>query len=113
MEVGVQDLTAAFEKLLAKSEEGKYVFRLYVTGNTPQSARAIANLTRLCEDRLAGRYEIAVVDLYQSPEEAEGQQIIAAPTLVKELPLPLRRLVGDLSNRNRVLLALDINPEDE
>lgn len=105
------DTIAAFEELLAKSERGTYVLRLYIAGNTPTSARAVANLTKLCEARLQGRYELTVVDLYQTPEEARGEQIVAAPTLVKKLPLPLRRLIGDLSNTNRVLLALDIKPE--
>jgi circadian clock protein KaiB len=109
----MDDPITAFEELLAKSNRGTYVLRLYITGITPQSTRAVANLRKLCEARLKDRYELTVVDLYQTPEEAQGEQIIAAPTLIKKLPLPLRRLIGDLSNTNRVLLALDIKPETE
>jgi circadian clock protein KaiB len=107
------DAMIAFEELLAKSREGQYVLQLYITGSTPQSARAVANITKLCETHLKGRYELSVVDLYQEPGRAKTEQVIAAPTLVKQLPLPLRRLIGDLSNSNRVLLALDIKPEAE
>jgi len=107
------DSITAFEELLAKSDRGTFVLRLYIAGNSPQSARAIANLTKLCETRLKDRYELTVVDLYQTPEDAASDQIMAAPTLIKKLPLPLRRLIGDLSNTNRVLLALDIKPDVE
>jgi circadian clock protein KaiB len=109
---GVDPITA-FEDLLAKSKAGRYVLRLYIAGSTPQSARAVANIKKLCEARLKDRYELTVIDLYQQPKQARGEQIIAAPTLVKQLPLPLRRLIGDLSNTNRVLLALDIKAEAE
>ncbi|MDI1246853.1 MAG: circadian clock KaiB family protein [Rhodoferax sp.] len=106
------DSISDFEELLAKSGEGKYVLRLYIAGNTPQSARAVANIKNLCEARLKDRYELNVIDLYQQPENAQGEQIVVAPTLVKQLPLPLRRLIGDLSNTHRVLIALDIKPEE-
>jgi circadian clock protein KaiB len=109
----MQDPIIAFEELLAKSSAGKYVLRLYVTGSTPQSSRAIENLKRLCEARLKDRYELTVVDLYETPEAARSEQVICAPTLVKQLPPPVRRLIGDLSNTHRVLLALDIKPETE
>jgi circadian clock protein KaiB len=89
----------------------RYVLKLFVTGSTPRSARAIENIRRICEERLHGRYELQVVDLYQQPGLAAGEQIIAAPTLVKLLPSPLRRLVGDLSDEKRVLVGLDILPE--
>lgn len=85
-----------------------YVLRLYVAGVTPNSLRAIANLKHLCEELLQGRYTLEVIDLYQQPELAEGEQIVAAPTLIKELPLPLRRVIGDMSNRERVLVGLDL-----
>jgi len=107
------DIIAEFEKLLTRSREGKYVLRLYVVGSTPQSTRAIENVKALCERHLKDRYELTVVDLFQQPEQAKHGQVIAAPTLVKQLPPPLRRLIGDLSNANRVLLALDIKPEKE
>jgi len=100
--------TAMFERALAESGKGTYVLRLYLTGATPRSVRAIKNVKALCEQYLQGRYELEVVDLYQQPEQAQAAQIIAAPTLVKELPLPLRRLIGDLSDPNRLLIALNL-----
>ena len=101
--------TKAFEKLVAGTpSEGRYVLRLYVTGMTPRSTEAFASIKALCEDRLQGRYELEVIDIYQHPQLAIDEQIIAVPTLVKELPAPLRRLVGDLSNKERVLLGLDL-----
>jgi circadian clock protein KaiB len=86
-----------------------FVLRLYVTGATARSTRAIANLRQICEQHLSDRYDLEVIDLYQRPELAAGEQLIAAPTLVKQLPLPLRRLVGDLSNRQRVMAGLDLH----
>jgi circadian clock protein KaiB len=85
-----------------------YVLRLYVTGKTPNSVRAIANLKELCNQYLPGRYDLQVIDIYQQPKLAEDDQIVATPTLVKELPLPLCRLIGDLSDRERVLVKLDL-----
>jgi circadian clock protein KaiB len=102
--------TKAVAKKKKTAQELKYVLRLFVTGATPRSARSIFNLRNLCEDRLEGRYRIEVVDIYQQPELARAEQIIAAPTLIKTLPLPLRRLVGDLSDRERVLAGLDLQP---
>jgi len=102
------DSTDAFERLLADPGEQKYLLRLYVTGMTPRSTEAISQIKAICEARLKGRYELEVIDIYQHPTLAKGDQIIAAPTLIKKLPLPLRRLVGDLSNRERVLLGLDL-----
>ena len=104
------DATAGFERALAQGEAGRYVLRLYVAGSTPRSVRAIANLKSLCEERLKGRYELEVIDIYVHPKLVEGDQIIAAPTLIKRLPLPLRRVVGDLSNMDRVLVGLDLRP---
>lgn len=88
----------------------RYVLRLYITGSTPRSARAIENMRRICEDYLQNRYDFEVVDLYQRPEAASEFQLVAAPTLVKLLPAPLRRIIGDLSNRDRVLQGLDLLP---
>jgi circadian clock protein KaiB len=85
-----------------------YVLRLYVTGSTTRSMRAVENVRLLCEQHLAGDYELEVVDLYQQPELAAREQLVAAPTLVKQLPLPLRRLVGDMSRHDRVLAGLDL-----
>jgi circadian clock protein KaiB len=104
----VRDSTEAFERALASPHEGHYVLRLYVTGMTPRSVRAIANVKTICEEHLKGRYELEVTDLYQRPQLAEGEQIIAAPTLIKKLPLPLRKIIGDLSNAERVLVGLDL-----
>jgi circadian clock protein KaiB len=89
----------------------RYVLCLYVTGKTPNSLRAIANLKKICEERLHGRYDLQVIDIYQQPELTEGDQVIAVPTLVKKLPRPLRKLIGDLSDRERVLLGLDLQPD--
>jgi len=86
----------------------RYVLRLYVTGMTPRSAAAIRNLQAICDERLAGRYDLEVIDIYQQPVLTRGEQIIAAPTLIKKLPLPMRRLIGDMSDRDRVLLGLDL-----
>jgi len=104
----VRDSTQAFERARVRSQEKHYVLRLYVTGTTPQSVRAIANVKKLCEKYLKGRYELEVVDLYQQPQLAQGEQIIAAPTLIKKLPLPLRRIIGDMSKTERVLVGLDL-----
>ena len=86
----------------------KYIFRLFVTGQTPRSVKSIENLKRVCERYLKGRYELEVIDIYQQPALASENQIIAAPTLIKKLPLPLRRLVGDFADHDRVVLGLDL-----
>lgn len=84
--------------------------RLYVAGQTPNSLKAFANLKRLCEEHLAGRYQIEVVDLLENPQLAAGDQILAIPTLVRKLPPPLRKIIGDLSNTERVLIGLELKP---
>ena len=96
--------------LFAKAAQGdqRYVLRLFVTGMTARSARAIKNLRAICDEHLNGRYELEVVDIHQQPVLTRGEQIIAAPTLIKKLPLPMRRIIGDMSNRERVLLGLDL-----
>lgn len=86
----------------------RYSLRLYVAGMTQQSVQAVANIKKICEENLRGRYELKVIDLYQQPQLAQGEQIIALPTLIKKLPLPLRRIIGDLSNTERVLVGLDL-----
>ena len=86
----------------------KYVLKLYITGQTPQSQRALGNIKRICDEHLKNRYELQVIDIYQNPTLAKNEQIIAAPTLIRILPFPLRRLIGDLSNDERVLLGLDV-----
>lgn len=85
-----------------------YSLRLYVTGQTPRSAASIRNLRSVCEEFLEGRFELQIIDLYEQPELAKEAQVLAAPTLVKRLPPPLKKLVGDLSNRNDVLIGLDL-----
>ena len=104
------DASERFEQAIRDLEEGHYLLRLYVVGATPRSQRAIANLREVCETELAGRYELEVIDIYQQPTLGAGEQIIAAPTLIKQLPPPVRRLVGDMSDRERVLLGLDLEP---
>lgn len=105
------ELIQELVRLVGGSANARYVLRLYVTGASPQSSRAIVNIRKICETRLKGRYELEVVDLYQQPNLATGQQIIVAPTLVKQRPLPARRLIGDLSQTSKVLMALDIKSD--
>jgi circadian clock protein KaiB len=108
------DSTKAFERMAAKApSHSKYLLRLYVAGNTSNSSRAIANVRRICEDHLAGRYELEVVDLYQQPVLSRGEQIVAVPTLIKKLPMPLRRFIGDMSDTERILVGLDLRPKSE
>jgi circadian clock protein KaiB len=111
---GLTDALADFEAAVAAQGTGRYVLRLYVAGATPHSRRAIVNLRKICEQHLKGRYELEVVDIAQNPTLAEGEQIVAAPTLIKALPLPLRRFIGDLSQTDRLLVGLDLRaaPED-
>jgi circadian clock protein KaiB len=99
-----------FEEALEKSEEGKYILRLYIAGLTPRSTRAIKNVKGLCETYLKGRFELEVIDIYQQPHLAKGEQIIAAPTLIKKLPLPLRKLIGDMSDQEKFLIGIDLRP---
>ena len=88
----------------------KFLFRLYITGNAPQSIRAILNLKRICEEHLPERYELEIIDIYKNPQLAKAAQIIAAPTLIKLAPRPTHRLIGDLSDENKVLRGLNITP---
>jgi circadian clock protein KaiB len=99
------------EKALTSKGRETYVLKLYVTGLTPASTRAITNIKQICEEHLQGRYQLEVIDIYQQPVLAKGEQIIAAPTLIKKLPLPLRRFIGDMSNSERILLGLDLRPK--
>ena len=105
---GPSPATEVFEQSVRKP---RYVLRLYVSGTTPKSLRAIVNLRKIFEEHLKGRYELQVIDIYQQPVLAKGEQIIAAPTLIKKLPLPLRKLIGDMSSPERVLLGLDLRPD--
>lgn len=94
----------------AQKNEGCWELRLYVAGQTQKSLAAIANLHKICDEHLQGRYRIDVVDLLKQPQLAAGDQILAVPTLVRSLPVPLRKILGDLSNTERVLVGLDIRP---
>lgn len=96
------------ERKAARPGIEKYVLRLYVTGMTPKSTRAISNLKKICDEHLGGCHDLQVIDIYQQPSLARGEQIVAAPTLIKKLPLPLRRLIGDMSNTEKMLLGLDL-----
>ena len=89
----------------------RWELRLYVAGETPRSVAALANLRRICEEHLAGKYSIEVIDLLERPQLARGEQIIAIPTLERRLPEPVRKIIGDLSNTERVLIGLDLRPE--
>jgi circadian clock protein KaiB len=92
-------------------EAKKWNLRLYVAGQTPKSIVALANLKRICEEHLEGRYEIQIIDLMENPQLARRDQIVAIPTLVRELPSPLKRIIGDLSNTEKVLVGLDVSPK--
>jgi circadian clock protein KaiB len=100
--------TLAFEQDIESTDQSIYQLRLYVAGTTPNSVRAVSNIKNICETHLKGRYDLEVIDLYQNPTLAKGEQIIAAPTLIKKLPLPLHRIIGDLSVTERVLVGLDL-----
>jgi circadian clock protein KaiB len=102
--------TAALEQSLAGDDSRQYVLRLYVAGLTPRSTRAIANIKKICENHLNGRYDLRVIDIYQQPTLARGEQIVAVPTLIRQLPLPVRRIIGDLSDLDRTLIGLDLRP---
>jgi circadian clock protein KaiB len=91
-------------------DQDGYSLRLYVAGQTPKSITAIANLKKICEKHLPGRYEIEVIDLVKDPRLARRHQIVAIPTLIRQLPEPLKRIIGDLSNVEKVLVGLDIQP---
>ncbi len=92
------------------SPTAEWTLRLYIAGRTPKSVTALANLKKLCEEQLAGRYHIEVVDLMEHPELAKADQIVAIPTLVRQLPPPLKRLIGDLSNKDRFIVGLELDP---
>jgi circadian clock protein KaiB len=102
--------TKAFEEALAHPTSEHYVLRLFVTGTTPRSARAIENIRAICEEKLKGQYELEVIDIYQHPEYVADDQIVFAPTLVKKLPAPVRKIIGDLSDKQRVLVGLNLVP---
>ncbi len=91
-----------------KVVSSRYILKLYIAGQSPKSVNAIVNIKKICEENLRGRYELDVIDLYQQPQLAQGEQIIAIPTLIRKLPPPLRRIIGDLSDTEKVLMGLEI-----
>ena len=101
---------ATTPKAEGEAPQELWILRLYVAGQTPKSLAAFANLKRICEEHLAGQYEIEVIDLLENPQLAAGDQILAIPTLVRQLPPPVRKIIGDLSNTERVLVGLDVRP---
>jgi circadian clock protein KaiB len=108
MPLNWRNVRALFERAGHAPNGERYVLRLYVTGLTSRSSRAVSNLQAICDEYLEGRYDLEVIDIYQQPALTKGEQIIAAPTLIKKLPLPMRRIIGDMSNRERVLAGLDL-----
>ncbi len=98
----------AMETAAANRAHANYLLKLYITGTTPSSTKALVNIRKICEEHLHGRYDLEIIDISQHPTLAEGEQIIAAPTLIKKLPLPLRRFIGDMSQTERILLGLDL-----
>ena len=96
------------EQADARARQAKYLLRLYVSGSTLKSSRAVENIKRVREQHLKNRYDLEVIDIYQQAKLARNEQIVAAPTLIKRLPLPLRRLIGDMSNQEKVLIGLDL-----
>ena len=104
-----RDLAESLELAMREDKNlGVYILRLYVTGTTPNSQRAIENVRKICEEHLIGRYELEIIDIYQQPTLAKEGQIVAAPTLVKMLPLPLRKFIGDMSKTEKILLGLEL-----
>jgi len=108
----LQDATAAFEQALQETDQAHYLLKLYVSGMTPNSQRAIKNVQKICEEHLQGRFELEIIDIYQQPIFAKDGQIVAVPTLVRELPPPLRKFIGDLSQTERILAGLDLRKKD-
>jgi len=104
----IKSATEEFDLTISDLSKDRYLLRLYITGSTKRSILALTNLKKICEEYLEGRYELEVIDLYQKPSLAKGDQIIAAPTLIKKLPLPFRRIIGDMSDKEKVLFGLDL-----
>lgn len=108
----IKDCAAAFEEALNKTGKGKYVLHLYVAGMGPKSVKAIENIKRICEEYMPDRYQLEIIDIYQYPIFAKDGQIVAAPTLIKELPPPLRKIIGSMSDTERVLVGMDLKSKD-
>ncbi len=108
LDIGADETLKEFEKLVADLAQPSYLFRLYVSGSTPRSSAAIANVRRICEQYLPGHFELEVIDVYQQPGATKAAQIIAVPTLIKELPFPPQRFVGDMSDTERIVIGLKL-----
>ena len=108
-----RNLRALLERAGPQTSSERYILRLFVTGMTLRSSRAVSNLRAICDEYLEGRYDLEVIDIYQQPVLTKGEQIVAAPTLIKKLPLPMRRIIGDMSNREHVLHGLDLIHESD
>jgi circadian clock protein KaiB len=104
-----QEMAQKFEETLKSLNQEKYIFRLFIAGFSPKSVQAIENIKRICDEYLTGRYQLEIIDIYQQPILARDGQIVAAPTLVKELPPPLRKMIGTLADTDRVLVGLDLH----
>jgi circadian clock protein KaiB len=113
----VKKKTTAIAKALAQKAKTackeRYVLRLYVAGMTPKSSQAIKNIMQICKDNLKGRYDLRVIDIYQQPTLASGEQIIATPTLVKKLPLPLRKFIGSMADKKKIIVGMDLQSKKE
>jgi circadian clock protein KaiB len=103
--------SAGTEQALAGSKQETFVLRLYIAGLSLRSSHAVENIKKICEEHLKGRYELEVIDIYQHPELAKGEQVVAAPTLIKKLPPPLRKFIGDLADTEKILIGLDVRPK--
>ena len=104
--------TELFEQALSQSQEQHYILRLYIAGTTLQSVTALQNIKKICEQHLQGRYELEVIDIYQQTEAAVAENILAVPTLIKQLPTPLQKIIGNLSNTEKVLKGLNLVPKN-
>jgi circadian clock protein KaiB len=103
-----EDVTAEYETALEKMKTDRYVLRLYIAGNNFRSQTAVENVKKICEEYLKGRYELEVIDIYQDRNKNLVDLVLAAPTLIKRLPLPLRRVIGDMTRKEKVLIGLDL-----
>jgi circadian clock protein KaiB len=108
----MQSAQETLEAAAQTAKQQQYVLRLYVAGITPRSQAAIRTVTAICEEHLAGRYELEVIDIYQQPTLAKGEQIIAVPTLIKRLPAPLRKFIGSMADKEKILVGLDLRPKE-
>lgn len=111
-QTGPKDSVEEFERGLKEAGKGKYVLRLYVTGMTARSKQAIHNIKQICEENLKDHCDLEVIDIYREPVLAKGDQIIATPTLIKKVPPPLRKFIGDMADKEKILLGLDLRPKE-